>query len=219
MKPQRSHCKTTALTLIEVMVVIAVLAVLMLLFFPWPEPIAKPKPWKIICVNNLKQVGIAYRIWEVDHNDKYPMQVSVINGGSMEFARAGDVASTFLVMSNELSVPKILVCLADSNRIAAVSFSHGLNNSNISYFVGLDASDELPQAVISGDDNFVIGGVPVRPGLLELTTNAPVTWTTGRHNLSGTIGFADGSVQQLSNSGLTNLLQQTGFATNRFAIP
>lgn len=35
----------------------------------------------------------------------------------------------------------------------------------------------------------------------------------------GNIGFADGSVQQLSSSGLRDAFQQTGLATNRQAIP
>jgi hypothetical protein len=42
------------------------------------------KRQKIRCVNDLKQVGIAFRLWEGDNNDKYPMAVSVTNGGAME---------------------------------------------------------------------------------------------------------------------------------------
>jgi prepilin-type processing-associated H-X9-DG protein len=137
----------------------------------------------------------------------------------MELVNVGDAVSTFLIMSNELGSPKVLVCFSDSNRIAALSFSQGLNNSNISYFVGLNAREELPQTILSGDDNFATDGVPAKSGLLELSTNASVAWTAARHNLLGNIGFADGSVQSLSNSNLLIYLQQTGLATNRLAIP
>jgi prepilin-type processing-associated H-X9-DG protein len=218
MKLHVSNQKTVALTLVEVLVVVFVLAVLVMLILPDNHPAVR-RTKRINCVNNLKQVGLAYRIWEVDNNDKYPMNVSVTNGGSMELVNVGDAVSTFLIMSNELGSPKVLVCFSDSNRIAALSFSQGLNNSNISYFVGLNAREELPQTILSGDDNFATDGVPAKSGLLELSTNASVAWTAARHNLLGNIGFADGSVQSLSNSNLLIYLQQTGLATNRLAIP
>jgi hypothetical protein len=34
-----------------------------------------------------------------------------------------------------------------------------------------------PQMILSGDDNFEISGVPVKSGLLELSSNAPISWT------------------------------------------
>ena len=218
MKPRVAHRQTAAMTLVEVMVVMVAIVLLLAIFLPTFRPAVK-KTKRINCVNLLKQVGLCYFNWANDHDDKFPMSVSVANGGSMEPAQAGDAASTFLVMSNELSSPKILVCLSDTNRVASFSFGQGLNNSNISYFVGLDASKEKPQTILSGDDNFAIGGVPVKSGLLELSTNAPIVWTAARHNLYGNIGFADGSVQSLGNSNLRINFHQTGLATNRLAIP
>ena len=73
--------------------------------------------------------------------------------------------------------------------------------------------------MLSGDGNFEIGGVPVKSGLLEISSNTPIAWSAARHKFAGNILVADGSVQQCSNSGLTNLLRQTGLATNRLAIP
>jgi hypothetical protein len=72
---------------------------------------------------------------------------------------------------------------------------------------------------LSGDDNFAIGGVPVKPGLLEFSTNAPITWTAERHNRLGNIVLDDGSVADTTSSFLQQLLVQTGVATNRLAIP
>jgi prepilin-type N-terminal cleavage/methylation domain-containing protein len=83
MKPRFSNQRNLAMTLIEVLVVIVVLAVLTLLFFPWPEPTARRKSAQINCVNNLHQIGLAYRSWAGDNNDKFPMEVSVTNGGAM----------------------------------------------------------------------------------------------------------------------------------------
>ncbi len=138
----------------------------------------------------------------------------------MELVASGkNVWLNYLVMSNELSTPKLLICPADTERFPpATNFSTDLVGK-ISYFVGLNASLNFPQAVLSGDDNFEINGVPVKSGLLQLSTNHATAWTFARHKFAGNIGLADGSAQQLSNSGLTNLLHQTGLATNRLAIP
>src|SRR5208283_4519175 len=101
----------------------------------------------------------------------------VKQGGAMELVATGNVAANFLVMSNELSTPKILHCPADLDHVCATNFTTGFGNKNISYFVGLDAADEYPQRMLSGDDDFATNGVTVKPGLLHLWTNAPVTWT------------------------------------------
>jgi prepilin-type processing-associated H-X9-DG protein len=111
-----------------------------------------------------------------------------------------------------------LRCPADTPWVWATNFSV-LNNSNISYFVGLDAKEAQPQLFLSGDDNFAISGVPVKSGLLQLWTNTPIAWTKERHKHTGNILFADGSVVQTDDKSLVEKLQATGPATNRLAIP
>jgi len=218
MKPRFSNQRNHALTLAEVLVVIAILAVIAAMFLP-ALAIAKRKTSRIGCVSCLKQIGLAYRIWEGDNGDKYPMEISVTNGGSMELVATGNVVQTFLVMSNELSTPTILHCPEDKAHIETYSFA-GLANSNISYFVGMDVTNDMnPQMIISGDCNFEIGGVPVKSGLLEISSNTPIAWTTARHNRAGNIGLADGSVQQVTKEGLQNALRETGVTTNRLAVP
>lgn len=218
-------------TLIEFMVVVAVLAVLVAVFLP---AMIKPRyrASRIGCVNNLKQVGLAFRQWALDNNDKFPMQVSMTNGGTMELAESGNVYVHFLVMSNELNTPKILFCPQESNpkRQPATTFistvSPGTpyqvpftNDNNVSYFVGLDAVDTSPQMFLAGDDNLTIRGLRVKRGLLSLWTNTPVAWTKERHVKQGNIGLADGSVQGFNNQTLARALQSTGVITNRIAFP
>ena len=221
MKPRISRQKTAALTLVEVLVVVVVLTVLVAMLLPANfGSRRKAVGMRLYCINNLKQVGLAYRVWEGNQGDKFPMQISATNGGTMELNADGRNAwLNFLVLSNELSTPKILWCPADKDHVLATNLFTGLSAKNISYFVNLDANDAYPQRFLSGDDNFAVGGVPVIPGLLELSTNAPITWTAERHKNVGNIGLADGSVQTVNDSSLTNLLRQTGVATNRLAIP
>ncbi len=187
------------------------------------------------CTNNLKQVGLAFRIWAGDNNDKMPMQVSVMNGGALELTGEVSAYATFLVMSNELNTPKILFCPEDQtpNRQMATYFGSptspapDLNNgailltatNNLSYFVGLDATDVQPSTILSGDDHFNVRGAKPSPGLFLLQTNAPVEWRDERHRKQGNIGLADGSVMGVSTYSFRQLLIQTGQATNRLAMP
>jgi prepilin-type processing-associated H-X9-DG protein len=217
MKPRCSKQSRHALMLVEVLVVIAVLAVVVAMILP--HLAGSHRSLRIECTNNLKQIGLGYRIWAGDYNDKYPMETSVTNGGTMGLADGRNAWINYFVMSKVLSTPKILQCPSDSNGFAATNFSAGFNNRNVSYFVGLDAGGNDPQALLSGDDNFEIGGVPVKSGLLELASNVPIVWSAARHKFAGNIGLADGSVQMLNNSGLVNWFHQTGLGTNRLAIP
>ena len=220
MNPRVSNQKTAAMTLVEVFVVIAVLFILAVLILPALVRPPNSLPPRSQCINNLKQIGLAYLIWANDHNGKYPMQVSMTNGGTMELTADGRNAwLNFLAMSNELSTPKNLYCPADEDHVLAINWTSGFSAANVSYFVGLDADTNHPQMFLSGDDNFAIGGVPVKSGLLEFSTNAPISWTAARHHFSGEMAFTDGSVQPSSNSDLANCLKKIGVVTNRLAIP
>ena len=216
MKPRLSQKHNAAMTLFEVGVVVAVVLILAVLFLSRTASSYSPEN---VCIMNLKQTGLSFRIWEGDNNDIYPMGISVTNGGSMEQAATGNVVSTFLLMSNELSTPKILICPADTSRFVADNFMGGLANSNISYFVGVDVTNENnPQLIISGDSDWMLGGKSLKPGLISLWTNDPVAWGN-RHPKSEHIGLADGSVQTTTSANLRNQLKQSDFATNRFALP
>jgi prepilin-type N-terminal cleavage/methylation domain-containing protein/prepilin-type processing-associated H-X9-DG protein len=221
MQPRFSNQRNSALTLIEVLVVIAILAFVTFLYLP--SFLDRPHPaHRINCVNNLKEIGLAYKLWAGDNNDKFPMQVSITDtngGGAMELAATGNVVATFQIMSNELSTPRLLYCTADKDHTWATNFTTGFSAKNISYFVGVDADQAHPQMLLSGDDNFQIGGVPVKSGFLQLSTNTPIFWTAARHKHAGNIGYADGSVQQVTTVGLQQSVWQTGVATNRLAIP
>ena len=221
MKPRRSNQSNQAMTLTEVLVVTVVLAVLVAVLLPAfiTDNPRDPRYFRINCVNNLKQVGLAFRMWSGDNKDKFPMEIPIASGGTMELAANGDVVATFQIMSNELSTPKILFCPADTNHVLAKNFGANFTTKNISYFIGLDANTNRSQAFISGDDNFAVGGVPVKSGLLEISTNAPITWTATRHKFAGNIGLADGSVQQANDQLLVQKMIETGLATNRLAIP
>ena len=206
------------MTLLELLVILAAITVLAALILP---PMMRPprSHWGPQCVNNLKQTGLAFRIWEGDHGDRYPSFVSWTNGGSMEFRSGLNAFRHFQVMSNELSTPRVLMCPQETDTFRSVATNFfNFNNSNISFFVGVDATETNPLMTLSGDRN-ITNGIRIRNGLMDLTAKSPAGWTEEMHNKVGNICLSDGSVQQVSISGLRQTITNTGLPTNWLQIP
>lgn len=210
MKPRFTKPRCQALTFIDVLVVFLCLAVLWVILLS-ALAAAKRRSSHINCVSNVKQVSLSLRVWEGDNNNEYPMQVAVTNGGGKEWIEAGDVAGCFRAASNELATPRILICPMDTSHVPATNFTTDFNNSHISYFLSLNASETYPQMILAGDDDLAVNGISVKPGVMEITNGDAVTWSGARHGHLGNIAFADGSVCMESSLGLQNALQ---YATN-----
>ena len=204
-------------TLVALLIIVAIVAILAAMLLPALAS-AKRKAQRINCVNNLKQIGLSFRIWPGEQDDRYPMDVPMARGGTKEFDTGADTFRHFQVMSNELSTPKVLICPADT-RMAVLNFTR-LKNQNVSYFIGLDSDEADPQRFLDGDRN-IVGAAAPENGILKLVPGGPVGWTAAIHNNLGNLGLADGSVMQFSNSRLRTALQNSGDPTNtwRIALP
>jgi hypothetical protein len=189
-----------AFTRTELVVVLAISGFLMTWFVHAQlDPQDKARRERQLCVVQLKQVGLAFRIWSNDHNDKFPMAVPAAGGGSLEAVQAGEPYRHFKAIANELTKAKLVTCPSD-DRDVADGFDT-LKNANLSYFVGIDADETKPQMLLAGDRN-ITNGVATKKGILELSDLPAPGWTDSIHKSAGNIGLADGSAQQADTAAL-----------------
>lgn len=159
-------------TLIELLVVISIIAILAALLLPALGG-AKRKAKDTECINHLRQVGVALRLWANDQG-QFPWSIPVADGGSLG---SSDWTDHFRAASNELVTPKVLYCPTDKDRASVASLHSGMNgmaaavppllaaaagarvnpwavldgDRHISYFVGLSADESKPQSILAGD--------------------------------------------------------------------
>ncbi len=170
------------------------------------------------CVNNLRQVGLSYLLWANDNEGRFPF-ASTNTNSSLAWLNSTQVFRHYRAISNELVTPKVLNCYADKNRIKASDFAQ-LSNTNLSYFVGLDAQPDNPQSILSGDRN-ITGGTLSNGFLRVLGVNSEAGWTKEIHQNAGNVGLGDGSVQQLTPMRLRQQIARamTNSSFIRLAVP
>lgn len=108
------------------------------------------------CVNNLKAIGLSFRQWSLDNNDRFPFNTSTNSGGTMEYCAPGNdgfdanLAIHLRVMTNELNTTKVLICPADSSKRPAASFGE-LRAGNVSYQIrsGANVDESHPEEILA----------------------------------------------------------------------
>lgn len=205
----------SGLTKIDVIAITATIVVLCLVAGPallhW-----RAKSARTHCVNNLKNIGLAFRIYSPDSSDAYVPARLLDSGVPMDSIAATLV---FRQHSNEISTPFLFVCPSDKQRTVAKSMDQ-FGTKNLSYFASLSAEETEPLSFLAGDRNLLSNNSPIS-GLFPLLSNqaSQISWSKELHNEMGNIAMGDGSVLQFNSLRLKKAIANQDLATNYISIP
>ena len=173
---------------------------------------------RMACVNNLRQVGVAFHLWGDSHDDLVPWKIAQGDGGTATTGTLMNLAwYHFSALSNSLPSPALLACPADDSKVAARWDQSGdggfLNpsyrNNALSYLVGCHAETRLPLSVLAADRNIIPDGVGASCALgftqaiLVQSRATRAVWNgSNMHKGTGNLLAASGSVVELSWPGL-----------------
>ena len=189
-----------AYTLVELLCSIGIAVLMAAMLMPALNK-GYAKAQRIYCVNNLHQTGLAFHSFALAHQDRFPMQVSTNDGGSMEFLQAANAMTGefyfsyrhFAALSNELGVAKVLNCPTDT-RHPATNFA-GLQNDNLSYFVAGNPEFGNPNSALAGNRNLS----PLYGSIASVGGYRSLMWNEELHRFKGNVLFSDGHVDQLND--------------------
>jgi hypothetical protein len=194
----------------------------------------KSESERVVCFNNLRQIGRAFNVWANDHDESYPWKVDQTEGGLLHSPLAKLLWFQFDVVSNQLGSPNILVCPSDLQTPAIADnwgngpgglARTGNQNNALSYFLALHASPYAGTSLLSGDRNLIPSANNVSCSFLPVSVcsqlapyDPGVRWTNSVHGTIGHLLFTDGAVQFSTTPELQALLIRNRVSDNNSGV-
>jgi competence protein ComGC len=218
-----SRRRLAAFTRIELAVVLAVLAVLLLITLPLLANNARRSD-QAGCLNNLRQIGIAFQTWGNDHEDRRPWFVPMNEGGAISNTFRSEAYFLYTFLSNHIA-PGVLIDPAEiaPNKRRAENWAFTPNggflhssfkNNAVSYMLGLHTSFDANN-ILAADRHVQfdaarfcpVGGITA---VVPLGTGPAFRgWTNNVHGIAGNLLGNDGHVEYASQERLRAILSVT----------
>ncbi len=139
------------------------------------------------CVLNLSEIEEGFLAFSYDHNSRFPANVPRSEGGSAEFTNADNTFRHFMAAIPWMNTPdhlntnkplSLFICPVD---IRKPSTGSKFSNSNLSYFVSLDAFPRDNGAILFGDRNLTnLDGLT--DGIINQRHDSRLHWGQGMHS-------------------------------------
>ena len=186
---------------------------------------SRPRSQRVMCANNLRQIGQAFHLWGDDQGNRLPFEMPTAAGGTALHLLAVNVWLHYSWLSNELNSAAVLLCPSDTGRPArdfsadpAGGYLHpNFANAATSYILAHGRASS-PLNVVSADRNIGYdgsGGCSIfRQSRVINTAGGASTsfarWTAGLHSFSGNLLRRDGSVVQSGRDDLARTVAEGG---------